>query len=166
MKEKKHSFLYVLVVIFIIGISFTVGYLMLDKSDMKLSSDSVSDIVSNNWKIEITSDEPNLYESTVNQVIIDKTNIKLSGNLQNQDSEITYTLKIKNNGSIDAYLYSIINSNADLDIKLIENNEELKIGKVLKAGNDMAVTLKIKSKKAESLDFENDLKLVFNQDNN
>ena len=76
MKEKKHSFLYVLVVIFIIGISFTVGYLMLDKSDMKLSSDSVSDIVSNNWKIEITSDEPNLYESTVNQVIIDKTNIK------------------------------------------------------------------------------------------
>ena len=37
---------------------------------------------------------------------------------------------------------------------------------VLKAGNDMDITLKIKSKKAESLDFENDLKLVFNQDNN
>lgn len=156
----------ILSVIFIIIICFVVGYLMLDKSDMKLSSDSVSDIASNNWKIEITSDEPNLIESTVNKVAIDKTNIKLSGNLQNQNSEITYTLKIKNNGSIDAYLYSIINSNVDLDIKLIENNEELKTGKILKAGEIMDITLKIKSKKTESLDFENDLKLVFNQYNN
>lgn len=159
-------FLSILSVIFIIIICFVVGYLMLDKSDMKLSSDSVSDIASNNWKIEITSDEPNLIESTVNKVAIDKTNIKLSGNLQNQNSEITYTLKIKNNGSIDAYLYSIINSNVDLDIKLIENNEELKTGKILKAGEIMDITLKIKSKKTESLDFENDLKLVFNQYNN
>lgn len=166
MKEKKHKCLYVLVVIFIIGISFTVGYLMLDKSDTKLSNDSVSDITSNNWKIDITSNEPNLTESTVNKIAIDKTNIKVSGNLQNQNSEITYTLKIKNNGSIDAYLYSIINSNGDLDIKLIENNKELKTGKILKAGDAMDITLKIKSKKTESFDFENDLKLVFNQYNN
>lgn len=160
------KFLFGLVVIFIIIICFVAGYVMLDKSDMKLSNDSVSDIASNNWKIEITSNEPNLIESTVNPIDIDKTNIKLSGNLQNQNSEITYKLKIKNNGSIDAYLYSIINSNVDLDIKLIENKEELKTGKVLKAGEIMDITLKIKSKKAESLDFENDLKLVFNQYNN
>lgn len=163
--KKNHKVLYVIGILFIIGICIASFSFLFKKGDMKLSANSVAEMENNNWKITIKSSEAKLNESSANPVAIEKSNIKLSGNLQNENSSINYKIKITNEGSIDAYLYNIFNSNSNIDLKLLVNNEELKAGTILKAGKSIDVDLTIKSKVNESTDFENNLKLVFNQYN-
>ena len=71
--ESNHKFLSAIVVILIIGICGVVGYLILDKSGMKISGNSTNDLEANNFDISITTSD------ATNNISIEKTNIKVSG---------------------------------------------------------------------------------------
>lgn len=159
---KSHKGLLFLSIVFIIGICVTIGYAMLDKLGDGVYNNSTGDIKFNNWNLNIEVKNTDTNNST-SDISIDKTNIKTSGSLESTDSEIKYDLAIKNKGSITAYLYSIINSNSDIDISLVSGDEELKTGVILKPGEEMEINLIIKNKGDAKIDFENNTKLVFNQ---
>ena len=159
---KSHKGLLFLSIVFIIGICVTIGYAMLDKLGDGVYNNSTGYIKFNNWNLNIEVKNTDTNNST-SDISIDKTNIKTSGSLESADSEIKYDLAIKNKGSITAYLYSIINSNSDIDISLVSGDEELKTGVILKPGEEMEINLIIKNKGDAKIDFENNTKLVFNQ---
>ena len=159
MEKSNHRILLTLVVIVIIGICGLVGYLMLDKSGMKLSGNSTTSLESNSFDIDITT-------SGSDKVIsIDKTNIKVSGTLDDNNSEIKYNLNVKNKGTIDTYLYSIVADDTNLDVKVLNGDKELTDDTIIKAKENLDITLVITKKNAENIDFDTNIKLVFNQYN-
>mgnify|MGYP004672810151 CR=1 FL=1 len=158
-------FFIVFSIIFIIVVSILTGYFLLDKSGTKLSNNSTS-IESSNWKILIEMGQKDLSLSTINSMDIDKTSIKIMGHMEGENSIVKYDLEIKNTGSIDAYLYSILNTNDKIDVKILVKNEELKSGTILKKGEVISASLVIKSKVNENFDFSDTIKLIFNQYNN
>ena len=159
MEKSNHRILLTLVVIVIIGICGLVGYLMLDKSGMKLSGNSTTSLESNSFDIDITTSDSDKVIS------IDKTNIKVSGTLDDNNSEIKYNLKVKNKGTIDTYLYSIVADETDLDVKVLNGDKELTDDTIIKAKENLDITLVITKKNAENIDFDTNIKLVFNQYN-
>ena len=159
MEKSNHRVLLTLVVIVIIGICGLVGYLMLDKSGMKLSGNSTTSLESNSFDIDITTSDSDKVIS------IDKTNIKVSGTLDDNNSEIKYNLKVKNKGTIDTYLYSIVADDTDLDVKVLNGDKELTDDTIIKAKENLDITLVITKKNAENIDFDTNIKLVFNQYN-
>lgn len=160
MEKSNHRILLTLVVIVIIGICGFVGYLMLDKSGMKLSGNSTTnDLKANNFDIDITTSDSDKVIS------IDKTNIKVSGTLDNTTNEIKYNLKIKNKGTIDTYLYSIVVDDANLDVKVLNGDKELTDDTLIKSNDNLDIVLLITKKNGESIDFDTNIKLVFNQYN-
>ena len=160
MEKSNHRILLAFIVIIIIGICGLVGYLMLDKSGMKLSGNSTTNsLESNSFDVSITTSEKDKVIS------IDKTNIKVSGIIDDNNKEYMYNLNIKNKGTIDTYLYSIVTEDSNLDVKLLYNDKELSQDKILKPKDEINVTLVIKSKNEESIDFNTNIKLVFNQYN-
>ena len=152
--NKSHKGIMFFAIIFIIGICSVTGYVMLDRLGGNIFNNSTSDINLNNWKIVLDIDDGN--------ISIDKTNIKIKGSID-ASSELSYKLTIKNKGSIDAYLYSIINSNDDIIVILKQDNKEISNGLIVKSFKNETVDLVIKNKKEEKIDFEDDIKLVFNQ---
>ena len=161
---KSHKGLLFFSIMFIIGICGFIGYMMLDKLGANIYSASSSDIVLNNWKIELKVDNPELKDSLAD-INIDKLNIKINGSLDNNESYIKYKINIKNEGSIDAYLYNIINSNDNIDVTFKNKDEEFKSGFILHKKEEVNVDLVIKNKGSDKIDFEDDIKLVFNQYN-
>lgn len=161
MKEKKFP---IITVILIIGVCISLGYFMIFKSGMKFSDDEIVEL-EKNWKINIKVSDKS-FENSTSDIKINNTNIKINGHLDNKDSIIKYILEINNNGTIDANLYSIMNSNQDVEISLLSDNKNLEEGTIIKAKEKKKVELTIKSTKDEKLDFENELKLIFNQYNN
>ena len=159
MEKSNHRILLTLVVIVIIGICGLVGYLMLDKSGMKLSGNSTTSLESNSFDIDITTSDSDKVIS------IDKTNIKVSGTLDDINKEIKYNLKVKNKGTIDTYLYSIVADDTDLDVKVLNGDKELTDDTIIKAKENLDITLVITKKNAENIDFDTNIKLVFNQYN-
>ena len=160
MEKSNHRILLTLVVIVIIGICGLVGYLMLDKSGMKLSGNSTTnDLKANIFDIDITTSDSDKVIS------IDKTNIKVSGTLDNTTNEIKYNLKIKNKGTIDTYLYSIVVDDANLDVKVLNSDTELTDDTIIKSNDNLDIVLVITKKNGESIDFDTNIKLVFNQYN-
>jgi len=159
MEKSNHRILLTLVVIVIIGICGLVGYLMLDKSGMKLSGNSTTSLESNSFDIDITTSDSDKVIS------IDKTNIKVSGTLDDNNSEIKYNLNVKNKGTIDTYLYSIVADDTDLDVKVLNGDKELTDDTIIKAKENLDITLVITKKNAENIDFDTNIKLVFNQYN-
>ena len=159
MEKSNHRILLTLVVIVIIGICGLVGYLMLDKSGMKLSGNSTTSLESNSFDIDITTSDSDKVIS------IDKTNIKVSGTLDDNNSEIKYNLKVKNKGTIDTYLYSIVADDTNLDVKVLNGDKELTDDTIIKAKENLDITLVITKKNAENIDFDTNIKLVFNQYN-
>ena len=160
MEKSNHRILLTLVVIVIIGICGFVGYLMLDKSGMKLSGNSTTnDLKANNFDIDITTSDSDKVIS------IDKTNIKVSGTLDNTTNEIKYNLKTKNKGTIDTYLYSIVVDDANLDVKVLNGDKELTDDTLIKSNDNLDIVLLITKKNGESIDFDTNIKLVFNQYN-
>lgn len=160
MEKSNHRILLTLVVIVIIGICGLVGYLMLDKSGMKLSGNSTTnDLKANNFDIDITTSDSDKVIS------IDKTNIKVSGTLDNTTNEIKYNLKVKNKGTIDTYLYSIVVDDANLDVKVLNGDKELTDDTIIKSNDNLDIVLLITKKNGESIDFDTNIKLVFNQYN-
>ena len=159
MEKSNHRILLTLVVIVIIGICGLVGYLMLDKSGMKLSGNSTTSLESNSFDIDITTSDSDKVIS------IDKTNIKVSGTLDDNNSEIKYNLKVKNKGTIDTYLYSIVADDTNLDVKVLNGDKELTDDTIIKAKENLDIVLVVKSKNAEKIDFDTNIKLVFNQYN-
>ena len=160
MEKSNHRVLLTLVVIVIIGICGLVGYLMLDKSGMKLSGNSTTnDLKANIFDIDITTSDSDKVIS------IDKTNIKVSGTLDNTTNEIKYNLKIKNKGTIDTYLYSIVVDDANLDVKVLNSDTELTDDTIIKSNDNLDIVLVITKKNGESIDFDTNIKLVFNQYN-
>ena len=160
MEKSNHRVLLTLVVIVIIGICGMVGYLMLDKSGMKLSGNSTTnDLKANIFDIDITTSDSDKVIS------IDKTNIKVSGTLDNTTNEIKYNLKIKNKGTIDTYLYSIVVDDANLDVKVLNSDTELTDDTIIKSNDNLDIVLVITKKNGESIDFDTNIKLVFNQYN-
>ena len=160
MEKSNHSILLTLIVIIIIGICGLVGYLMFDKAGMKLSGNSTTtSLESDSFDINITTSEKNKVIS------IDYTNIKVSGTIDDSNKEYKYNLNIKNKGTIDTYLYSIVTEDSNLDVKLLYNDKELSQDKILKSKDEINATLLIKSKNEESIDFDTNIKLVFNQYN-
>ena len=152
-----HKILSTIVVIFIIGICGAVGYFILDKSGMKLSGNSVKDLETNSFDVSITTSD------STNNISIEKTNIKVSGTFDDNNKEYKYKLKIKNKGTIDTYLYSIVVDDTNVDAKLLYNDEEISQDKVIKANEEIETILVVKSKMEESTDFTANVKLVFNQ---
>ena len=159
MEKSNHRILLTLVVIVIIGICGLVGYLMLDKSGMKLSGNSTTSLESNSFDIDITTSDSDKVIS------IDKTNIKVSGTLDDNNSEIKYNLNVKNKGTIDTYLYSIVVDDANLDVKVLNGDKELTDDTIIKSNDNLDITLVIAKKNEESIDFDTNIKLVFNQYN-
>lgn len=160
MEKSNHSILLTLIVIIIIGICGLVGYLMFDKAGMKLSGNSTTtSLESDSFDINITTSEKDKVIS------IDYTNIKVSGTIDDSNKEYKYNLNIKNKGTIDTYLYSIVTEDSNLDVKLLYNDKELSQDKILKSKDEINATLLIKSKNEESIDFDTNIKLVFNQYN-
>lgn len=159
MEKSNHRILLTLVVIVIIGICGLVGYLMLDKSGMKLSGNSTTSLESNSFDIDITTSDSDKVIS------IDKTNIKVSGTLDDINKEIKYNLNVKNKGTIDTYLYSIVADDTDLDVKVLNGDKELTDDTIIKAKENLDITLVITKKNAENIDFDTNIKLVFNQYN-
>ena len=154
-----HKILSTIVVIFIIGICGAVGYFILDKSGMKLSGNSVKDLETNSFDVSITTSD------STNNISIEKTNIKVSGTFDDNNKEYKYKLKIKNKGTIDTYLYSIVVDDTNVEAKLLYNDEEISQDKVIKANEEIETILVVKSKMEESTDFTANVKLVFNQYN-
>lgn len=152
-----HKILSTIVVIFIIGICGAVGYFILDKSGMKLSGNSVKDLETNSFDVSITTSD------STNNISIEKTNIKVSGTFDDNNKEYKYKLKIKNKGTIDTYLYSIVVDDTNVEAKLLYNDEEISQDKVIKANEEIETILVVKSKMEESTDFTANVKLVFNQ---
>lgn len=159
MEKSNHRILLTLVVIVIIGICGLVGYLMLDKSGMKLSGNSTTSLESNSFDIDITTSDSDKVIS------IDKTNIKVSGTLDDINKEIKYNLNVKNKGTIDTYLYSIVADDTNLDVKVLNGDKELTDDTIIKAKENLDITLVITKKNAENIDFDTNIKLVFNQYN-
>lgn len=159
MEKSNHRILLTFVVIIIIGICGLIGYLMLDKSGMKISGNSTTALKSDSFDINITTSEKDKVIS------IDKTNIKVSGTINDTNKEYKYNLNIKNKGTIDTYLYSIVTSDSNLDVKLLYNDSELSQDTMLKPKDEINVTLVIKSENDDSVDFDTNIKLVFNQYN-
>ena len=159
MEKSNHRILLTLVVILIIGICGLVGYLMLDKSGMKLSGNSTTSLESNSFDIDITTSDSDKVIS------IDKTNIKVSGTLDDNNSEIKYNLNVKNKGTIDTYLYSIVADETDLDVKVLNGDKELTDDTIIESKDHLDIVLVVKSKNAEKIDFDTNIKLVFNQYN-
>lgn len=160
MEKSNHRILLTLVVIVIIGICGMVGYLMLDKSGMKLSGNSTTnDLKANNFDIDITTSDSDKVIS------IDKTNIKVSGTLDDTSSEIKYNLNVKNKGTIDTYLYSVVVDDTNLDVKVLNGDKELTDDTIIKSNDNLDIVLVITKKSEESVDFDTNIKLVFNQYN-
>lgn len=159
MEKSNHRILLTLVVIVIIGICGLVGYLMLDKSGMKLSGNSTTSLESNSFDIDITTSDSDKVIS------IDKTNIKVSGTLDDNNSEIKYNLNVKNKGTIDTYLYSIVADDTNLDVKVLNGDKELTDDTIIESKDHLDIVLVVKSKNAEKIDFDTNIKLVFNQYN-
>ena len=159
MEKSNHRILLAFIVIIIIGICGLVGYLILDKSGMKLSGNSTTNLDSDSFNISITS------SSSGNPISIDKTNIKVSGTIDDTKNNIEYKLNIKNRGTIDTYLYSIVVDDNNLDVKLLNKDKELNDDTIIKAKDELDVTLVISKKSEESIDFDTNIKLVFNQYN-
>lgn len=159
MEKSNHRILLAFIVIIIIGICGLVGYLILDKSGMKLSGNSTINLDSDSFNISITS------SSSDNPISIDKTNIKVSGTIDDTKNNIEYKLNIKNRGTIDTYLYSIVVDDNNLDVKLLNKDKELNDDTIIKAKDELDVTLVISKKSEESIDFDTNIKLVFNQYN-
>ena len=159
MEKSNHRILLTLVVIVIIGICGLVGYLMLDKTGMKLSGNSTTSLESNSFDIDITTSDSDKVIS------IDKTNIKVSGTLDDINKEIKYNLNVKNKGTIDTYLYSIVADDTNLDVKVLNGDKELTDDTIIKAKENLDITLVITKKNAENIDFDTNIKLVFNQYN-
>lgn len=159
MEKSNHRILLAFIVIIIIGICGLVGYLILDKSGMNLSGNSTTNLDSDSFNISITS------SSSDNPISIDKTNIKVSGTIDDTKNNIEYKLNIKNRGTIDTYLYSIVVDDNNLDVKLLNKDKELNDDTIIKAKDELDVTLVISKKSEESIDFDTNIKLVFNQYN-
>ena len=159
MEKSNHRILLAFIVIIIIGICGLVGYLILDKSGMKLSGNSTTNLDSDSFNISITS------SSSDNPISIDKTNIKVSGTIDDTKNNIEYKLNIKNRGTIDTYLYSIVVDDNNLDVKLLNKDKELNDDTIIKAKDELDVTRVISKKSEESIDFDTNIKLVFNQYN-
>lgn len=159
MEKSNHRILLTLVVILIIGICGLVGYLMLDKSGMKLSGNSTTSLESNSFDIDITTSDSDKVIS------IDKTNIKVSGTLDDINKEIKYNLNVKNKGTIDTYLYSIVADETDLDVKVLNGDKELTDDTIIESKDHLDIVLVVKSKNEEKIDFDTNIKLVFNQYN-
>lgn len=159
------KFLLVLIVITIILSCGFLGFCMLDNFGV-LKVNSVDNINSDTWNIEVEATEPLITGSSiVNHTEVKNTDIKVNGNLKNMDDTITYELKIKNSGSIDAYLYSIINNDENIQINYLNEEEELENGFVLKSGETVNVKMVLQSKNDSSYDFNLDTQLIFNQYN-
>ena len=161
MKEKGVP---VVTVFLIIIVCLSIGYFMLFKSGIKLTNEKTK-IKENTWKINIKVLDEEFKDSN-SDIKISNTEVKIKGQLDNKDSIIKYVLEINNKGTIDANLYSIVNSNEDLDISISDGDENLKEGTIIKSKDSKKIELTIKSNKEEKLEFENDLKLIFNQYNN
>ena len=159
MEKSNHRILLAFIVIIIIGICGLVGYLILDKSGMNLSGNSTTNLDFDSFNISITS------SSIDNPISIDKTNIKVSGTIDDTKNKIEYKLNIKNRGTIDTYLYSIVVDDNNLDVKLLNKDKELNDDTIIKAKDELDVTLVISKKSEESIDFDTNIKLVFNQYN-
>ena len=140
MEKSNHRLLLTFVVIIIIGICGLVGYLMLDKSGMKLSGNSTTSLESDNFNISITATDSS------NQISIDKTNIKVLGTLDDTTNEIRYNLNVKNKGTIDTYLYSVVVDDANLDVKVLNGDKELTDDTIIKSKDNLDIILVIKSK--------------------
>ena len=160
MEKSNHRILLALVVIVIIGICGMVGYLMLDKSGMKLSGNSATnDLKANNFDIDITTSDSDKVIS------IDKTNIKVSGTLDDNNKEIRYNLNVKNKGTIDTYLYSVVVDDTNLDVKVLNGDKELTDDTIIESKDNLNIVLVITKKNEDSIDFDTNIKLVFNQYN-
>lgn len=156
------KFLLVLIVLSIVLSCVFLGYYMLDS--FGVLSDSIDSVDSDKWSIKISASKPEIKgSSVVNSTEIKKTDIKINGNLKGSEDIITYDLKIKNNGSIDAYLYTIINNDNNLVIKYLNGQEELKDGFILKSGKHIDVKMIIKCKDNNPYDFNLNAQLIFNQ---
>lgn len=154
-----HKFLLVLVVILILGACGFIGFYIIDNTKV-LSTDTVS-IESNQWAVYILDKS----ESEQNNLSLDikKTTVNIAGKINSGES-ITYDIEIKNEGSIDAYLYSIVNNNTDnVNIKYLDGDKELEPGFILNALESKSVKLVIEAKNDSTVDVDLNSKLVFNQ---
>lgn len=132
---------------------------MLDATGVFKNS-KADNIKVNNWDITISNANN---KDDENKILIKNTNINVTGKI-NKESSLNYKLKIKNSGSIDAYLYSIVNINdSNLDVKFEVDNKELKKGYILKSGSTINVDMIITSKADDTIDLNLESQLVFNQ---
>ena len=160
MEKSNHRILLAFIVVIIIGICGLVGYLMLDKSGMKLSGNSTTtNLDFDRFNVSITTSDKDKVIS------IDKTNIKVSGTIDDMNKEYKYNLNIKNKGTIDTYLYSVVVDNPNIDVIVLNGNKELTDNTIIKANDEINAILVIKSKNEEIIDFDTNIKLVFNQYN-
>lgn len=161
MEGKNHKFLLVIGVMLILIICGFVLFFMLDKTGI-LSKNGDNIILSNHWNIDIKVDNTKVLKDSKLDIETKKTDIKITGNIKKEDV-VTYDLIVNNKGSIDAYLFAIVNSNEDLDISYKVDDKDLEIGTVLKSKEKIKVTLTISSKEDKDINLNN--KLVFNQYN-
>ena len=163
MEKDGHKALVAIIVILIIGLCGFVGYFMLDKSGLKLSGNSTTDVLKqDSWDIKITANEESTNNGNINLMNIDKTSIKISGTFNDKSGEIKYNLKIKNEGSITASFYSVVSDNDKIDVKVFDGTNELSNNTMLVSGDAMDVVLVIKPN-GEETDFDANIKFVFNQ---
>ncbi len=137
----------VIVCLLIIISLFSVGYAALAES-LSVASSSRIDA---NWDIEIsditsqdiTGSATNMFEPKV----LSSTSASFGVNLVKPSDSITYRIKIKNNGTMNAYLsgITISENNTDLESSVIKYSiSGVSIGKTeLSAGSENTIYLKV-----------------------
>lgn len=140
-RDKKN----IMIVALLIAVVFmSVGYALLST---KLDIQGTSSIIDPVWDVGIVSISENStegYASSLNSTVINKFSAKFNVELQMPNDKVTYTINVKNEGTIDAKLNSITIMPEDYNEGfIIYDIEGIKAGEVLSVGQSKIFTLSV-----------------------
>ncbi len=140
-RDKKN----IMIVALLIAVVFmSVGYALLST---KLDVQGTSTIVDPVWDVGIISISENStegYANSLNSTVINKFSAKFNVELQMPNDKVTYTINVKNEGTIDAKLNSISIMPENYNEGFIKYEiEGIKAGEVLSVGESKTFTLSV-----------------------
>ncbi len=140
-RDKKN----IMIVALLIAVVFmSVGYALLST---KLDIQGTSSIIDPVWDVGIVSISENStegYANSLNSTVINKFSAKFNVELQMPNDKVTYTINVKNEGTIDAKLNSITIMPEDYNEGfIIYDIEGIKAGEILSVGQSKAFTLSV-----------------------
>ena len=158
MKKKSHVGIAFLTII-ALALCGGVGYYLVDNTVNLNKADSVTN---GKWCVKLEGlSKPKLEgQAFSDNYSAKKTVLSFHMKLTDPNDKISYKLKVKNCGTVDAYLYSLDLSGYDNKEALTYVVNGIEEGDTLKAGEVVPVSVDVSSKDEEVK--ESDLKLNFN----